>query len=260
MSLRLSQSCTFEGEVIGDTIVSLGVGCWIGPGVRFTGGGIIKFGDYCKVHNNTVINTGGPKGRVEFGHNCWIGERSVLDGTGQLLAGNNIGVGIASQLYSHISHGDVMAGCKFNSRKPLEICDDAWFVGQCLVSPVFIGERVVVLLGSTVTKDLQDNRVYAGVPAVDITHKTGAPWGITTDAERLEMFEKHVSDWASFGGDVSKIRGCVGLPDGFENDDITYFDVSTMKYVPRRTIDEISFMEFLVSYKARFVPILKQKE
>jgi acetyltransferase-like isoleucine patch superfamily enzyme len=128
-------------KVSPDVTLVLGDYVSIGPGVRIIGEGTVKFGDYSKIHGGCFISVPHPHSIVQFGCNTWIGERSVLDGRGRLIASHNVGVGIGSHLYTHIAHGDVMAGCKFMSEKPLNIGMDAWFVGQCLVSPVEVGER-----------------------------------------------------------------------------------------------------------------------
>jgi thiamine monophosphate synthase len=46
-----------------------------------------------------------------------------------------------------------------------------WFVGHCIVSPINAKDKSMALVGSVVTKDMDENKIYAGSPAKDITEK-----------------------------------------------------------------------------------------
>lgn len=191
---------------------------------------------------------------MEFGCNTWIGERAVLDGTGGIIASHNVGVGIAAQLYSHIAHGDVMAGCRFMSEKKLTIGKDAWFVGHCLVSPIDVGERSLAMLGSTITKDMLPNTIYAGVPAKDMTNKMGRPWVERSGDERLTIFNAHLSEYMILNQLSSlPIVGVTEFPIAM-HDDVTYFNVMTRTYTKRLSNNEVNFMNWITSWRGRFVP------
>ena len=112
--------------------VELGDHVYIGPNVKILPGNL-KIGDYSKIHDGVYIN---PKKHILLGHLAWIGQNSILDGTGGITAGNFLGVGIGSSLYSHIRHGDILEGSLYEKDKELIIEDDVWFVGMCLVSPI----------------------------------------------------------------------------------------------------------------------------
>ena len=235
--------------------LELGDNVYIGPGVRIIGTGVVRFGDYSKIHQGCFINSADK--HIIFGHNTWIGERTVLDGTGGITAGNNVGVGIASHLYSHIAHGDVMAGCRYMSSKELVVGDDAWFVGQCLVSPVTVGSKSLAMLGSTITKDMLPNHTYAGVPAVDITHKVGAPWKDVTPGEKLRMFSEHLLEFAkqstNHASYATKIEPVAEFPTQMSLQK-SYFNVVSRTYTKRRTVAEIEFMKWFTTWRGRFTP------
>ena len=249
------------GTVIsGDVKVSPGVTLELGndvcisPGVRIVGKGIVRFGDYSKIHAGCFISVPEPDSVVEFGCNTWIGERSVLDGRGGLHASHNVGVGIASHLYSHIAHGDTMGGCRFKSEKPLIIGNDAWFVGQCLVSPVNVGEKSMAMLGSTITRDMEPNTIYAGVPAKDMTEKMGRPWEERPLGERLNMFNEHLQTYMRETGQYDlPIVGVTEFP-AMRDSSITYFNVATRTYTKRTTYEERNFMRWFTSWRGRFLP------
>lgn len=256
MSKQFGKGCFVGNDLIMSPNAKLILGdhVHIGLGVRIIGEGTVRFGDYSKVHAGCFITVPHPWSVIEFGCNTWIGERSVLDGRGCLRASDNIGVGIASHLYTHIAHGDTMAGCKFMSEKPLNIGKDAWFVGQCLVSPVKVGERSIAMLGSTITKDMLPNTIYAGVPAKDMTEKMGRPWNERPILERLTLFDQRVKEFCRLHQRQS--INVVGV-DNFSipiHDEVSYFNVVTRTYTKKLLPDEVEFMLWLTSWKGRFTP------
>ena len=53
--------------------------------------------------------------------------------------------------------------------KPVKIGHNCWIGGRSVINPgVTIGDNVVIASGAVVTKDVPDNAVVAGVPAVII--------------------------------------------------------------------------------------------
>lgn len=250
-------------EISHDVFVSphvdlvLGDATYLGPGVHIIGEGRVEFGDYCKVHAGCFINAGAG-GWVKFGHNCWFGEQTVLDGAGGLTGGNNVGAGIGSQLYTHIAHGDTIEGCRFESRKGMTLEDDVWFVGQCFVSPVHAGAKSVALLGSVITKDMEPNHIYAGNPAADITDKVGAPWIVRSSEEKLSMLNQRFDQYCELFPDRAEIarrsiKVVVEYPESMQPD-VTYFNVASRRYTKRFSDAEWRFMSWLTSYKGRFMP------
>lgn len=240
-----------------DVDLSIGDGSYVGPGVHIVGSGRVTFGDYCKIHAGSFINVG-TGGWVTFGHNCWFGEQTVLDGAGGLTGGNNIGAGIGSQLYSHIAHGDTIEGCLFESKNEMMLEDDVWFVGQCFVSPVRAGSKSVALLGSVITKDMHANRVYGGNPAQDITDRIGPAWVERTAQEKYVMLCRRFEEYCSIFPDQAfrarkAIVPCTEYPTDMDPN-VTYFNVTRRRYTKRSTEDEWRFMSWLISYRGRFIP------
>jgi hypothetical protein len=126
---------------------------------------------------------------------------------------------------------------------------DVWFVGHCIISPVNIGERSMALVGSVITHDMKPNRVYAGVPAVDVTDKFGPQFeecGVEQKARRLtELFNAFYSSMPQYR-DRLKV---VTTPDDFD-DRFICFDVSTRTYTKRYDPAEYSFLR-------KYVPLVK---
>ena len=86
-----------------------------------------------------------------IGHNCWIGPYCILDSLGgRLNLGNNVGVGAHSRLWSHMKFGDRLAGCRWYRMGSLDIGDDVWFVGHCIVTPIKAAARSMLMVGVAV--------------------------------------------------------------------------------------------------------------
>lgn len=170
--IELGVGITLEAGVhIKSRRVKLGDFCYIGELVKIL---VPEFelGDYTKLHAFSFCHGDLP---MSIGRNCWIGGGVVLDSNGGLEIQDGVGIGSHSQLWTHIRFGDIVQGCRFHSAKRMTVGRDAWLVGHCLVSPVSIGERSMAMLGSVITRDMLPNRVYAGVPAQDVTDKIGGP-------------------------------------------------------------------------------------
>lgn len=212
-----------------------------------------SLGDYGKIHHHTNVHGASP---CKIGHNAWIGQYSLLDSTGGISIGDNCGIGAHSQLWSHIKYGDTLAGCRFNSVKPLVVGKDVWFVGHSIVSPVTVNDKAMVLVGSVVTRDLAYNSIYAGSPAVDITPKVGPPFMEIPIHEKMNNMQKYLEDFRSVSLlDISSLRIVEEAPSKFDKD-ITYFIVATRQYTKNRTEVEIAFIKYLLPEKAKFTPLI----
>lgn len=247
----IEPSATIRG-ISGDADnVEIGDNTYIGSNVQIICDNI-KIGDYCKIHHHTNIHGYKP---CSIGHNAWIGQYCIIDTIGGVTIGNNCGIGAHSQLWSHIKYGDTLEGCRFLSDSPLEIGNDVWFVGHCIVSPVKAADKSMALVGSVVTRDMESNHIYAGSPAKDLTEKIGPPFmEVSVEhkyhkmCEYLEQFEIQTQ---------SKEHNIVIVkdPTGFI-DDKSCFSVSDRVYTKRLTEPEQMFIKFLLPAKGKFVPFL----
>lgn len=205
--------------------LSIGENVIFGENVRIVGGpnSTLKIGSFTKIHNNCLILA---RGTLNIGEACWFGERTVIDGTGVTKIGNFVGVGIGSSLYSHIEHGDVLEGSNYRSNGKLVIGDDAWLVGQCLVSPVNIGKKSMAMLGSVVVKDMLPGHVYGGNPAKDITDKVMSPWTDRAPYSKTDYLRSVINKF-SFSDRVMVVTE---WPDSI-NESCVYYNVSERKYI-----------------------------
>jgi acetyltransferase-like isoleucine patch superfamily enzyme len=204
--------------------------------------------DYSKVHHHTNFHGTKP---LRIGYNCWIGQYTIIDSMGGTTMGNNCGIGAHSQLWSHIMFGDTMEGCRFKSEAPLQIRNDVWFVGHCIVSPITAEDRSMALTGSVVTKDMKYNEIYAGTPAKSVSDKMGNQFKPVSIEEKMTKMNAYLNEW---GGDKSKIKIMTSHHDSDIENDISYFNVAERTYTKKQTDQEISFMKFLLPYRAKFIP------
>ena len=207
-----------------------------------------EIGDYCKIQHHTNIHGYKP---CKIGHNAWIGQYCIIDSIGGTTIGNNCGIGAHSQLWSHIKYGDTLEGCKYLSDSPLDIGNDVWFVGHCIISPIKAEDKSMALVGSVVTKNMQYNRIYAGSPAKDITEKVGTPFSQVTIEDKLNKMKSYLNN---FDSNVNIIKIVESISEFDYNNSITYFDVSTRTYTKKSSVQEISFMKYLLPDKAKFTP------
>lgn len=212
----------------------------------------LEIGDYVSIHHGSVLHGE----TIRIGHNCWIGHYCILDGHGGLLSiGNNVGIGAQSQLWSHISFGDTLNGCRFNSHDSLVIEDDVWFVGHCIVTPITAREKSMLMVGGTVTKDMEANHVYAGSPARDRTDVFGPQFSETSETQRVEVFRKLVEQYAEQAADTQFIQiwDSTSRPEAAQYGH-TLFAPGTRQYIPTYSERETQFMRFLLYDKAKFIP------
>lgn len=205
-----------------------------------------SIGDYCKIHHDTNIHGYKP---CKIGHNAWIGQFSIIDSIGGMTIGNNCGIGAHSQLWSHIKYGDTLEGCRFLSEKEMNVGNDVWFVGHCIVSPIVAKDKSMAMVGSVITKDMEFNTIYAGSPAKEISSKIGFQFNGISIERKLELMEKYLVE-----SNCKNIK-VVASNDSFDFDDeISYFDVSTRTYTKKGTENEIKFMKFLLPDRGKFTP------
>lgn len=226
--------------------ISLGDQVYIGDHVQIICDDF-AIGDYAKIHHHTNIHGYLP---CHIGHNAWVGQYTIIDSIGGVEIGNNCGIGAHSQLWSHIKYGDTLEGCRFLSEGKLTIGHDVWFVGHCIVSPIVAENKAMALAGSVVTQNMKANEIYAGSPAISISHKIGHQFQSVGIAEKYEKMLAYLTDF----GRSSSIQ-IVKHPEAVNFDDeISYFDVSTRQYTKTQSASEVAFMKFLLPEKAKFVP------
>ncbi len=122
----------------------------------------------CRIRENAKVIC--PE-RFECGEHVWIGEGSILDASGGLKIGDHTSIGLYVLVWSHSSY---LANVTLNNiiesplieRKPTSIGKGCFIAGPSVIYPgITIGDRVVVLPMTVVTKDVPSNCIVAGAPA-----------------------------------------------------------------------------------------------
>jgi len=231
----------------------------IGDGVIFhnnitINADIFEIGDYGTIYDYCFFP--GP-GTLRIGHNFWLGASSIVDSKGGAYIANNVGIGPHSQLWTHMIYGDVMAGCRFHSVKRLEIEDDVWLVGHCLVSPVKIGARSLAMLGSVITRDMKVDHCYAGVPTQDITERIGPQFKDNPVPKRVVYLQKRLAEFAHIHkeeriDDFVKIVTTPGQMPSVDGN-IIVFNVADRTYTKHGTHLEHELIRFLLP-DVKFIP------
>lgn len=228
--------------------IVIGDHCYIGENVQIICDDF-SLGDYSKIQHDTNVHGYKP---CHIGHNAWIGQYSIIDSIGGTTIGNNCGIGAHSQIWSHIKYGDTLEGCRFLSEKEMNIGNDVWFVGHCIVSPIVAMDKSMAMAGSVVTKDMNYNEIYAGAPAKSISDKVGYQFVDVSVEDKFIGLQGLLKEW---NGDASRIKIVMSEEEIQPDSDITYFNVSNRTYTKRRSEEEISFMKFLLPAKGKFVPL-----
>lgn len=228
--------------------IFIGDNCYIGDNVQIICDDF-SIGDYSKIQHDTNIHGYLP---CKIGHNAWIGQFTIIDSIGGMTIGNNCGIGAHSQLWSHIKYGDTLEGCRFLMEKPMNIGNDAWFVGHCIVSPINAADKSMAMVGSVITKDMAFNEIYAGSPAQSISSKIGNQFLEVNIEDKFIKMNEYLN---KFNPNINNIKIVKSFDNiDIDNDQVTYFNVDTRTYTKRQSKEEINFMKFLLPEKAKFIP------
>ncbi len=276
--VKIDPSCIFDKITQESTKgkFSFGDNCIIHENCRFYfSDADFSMGDYGTIHNNTFLT--GYK-NCKFGHNCWIGQNSIINATDNLTVGNNCGIGAYSKIWTHAAWGELLLGCKiavgipdFDSKSgAVSIGDDFWGIGQITISPgVKIGNKVIALTNSLITKDIPDNTIVGGIPAKPIP--IDGDFRAYKELSELEKY-KMIKEFAELFSKIYNIKilfddslRIIKLGNeeieihcdsntGKDNKSTTYFDVIKRTYTKKHNVLEKELMKFILSYKARFTP------
>jgi acetyltransferase-like isoleucine patch superfamily enzyme len=129
---------------------------------------VFSIGKRTIIEDNTIINNG--IGDVIIGDNTMITSNGMI--IGPVKIGSNVTSGIGTYIVA-LTHNfeDVTIPIKQQgvSGTPIEIEDDVWIGGNCMIlQGVKLGRHSLVGAGSVVTKDVPPYTIVAGNPAKPI--------------------------------------------------------------------------------------------
>jgi acetyltransferase-like isoleucine patch superfamily enzyme len=244
-AVRIGKNVTIEVDKF-----SIGDGVLIKDNVVIEGPEV-SIGDYTVIGKGVEISG---KSTCKIGMSSWLGQGSLIDASGVVEIGNGVGIANACQLWTHMRFGDTLQGCRFDWRKSARIDDDVYIGGNVLIGPIHAAKKSAALLGSVVTKDLAENRVYAGVPAIDVTERTGPHFEEVPTEEKLRRMLSELAKFRERDREGDAIQIVRDWP-ATMYPDVSYFNVATRQYTKRLTDVEIRFMLFLLT-PIKFYPLV----
>jgi len=246
LGVRVEPGVVIRGKGGPAKRVYLGDFSYIGQGTKIFAPEFI-LGDYTKLNERTFGHGVNP---LRIGRNCWFGGNVVLDSMGGLDIDDNVGIGAGSQLWTHVQFGDIVEGSRFFSSRYMHIGKDAWFVGHCLVSPVKVEPRAMALLGSVVTSDMLENRIYGGSPAKDLSEKVGYQFESRTVEQKAAVLNRLISEFGASQPALAEQLRCVTAYPEQPETGVTYFNVSDRTYLRQNSEAEVVFLK-------TYVPLVK---
>jgi len=231
-----------------------------------------RAGDYCVLHHNMNVYDYCP---VTMGHNCWFGQETIINSRRSVIMGNNVRVGMRSQIWTHSASGELIEGTQLFSEKEVIIEDDVWLNGTVIVAPgLRLSSYSVVMTGSVLTKSTERYHVYAGVPAKDITEKI-TPYITPSLEEKFNLMSKFIESFIDlfphYQDKVFLVKNPNIIPSNIPDKNAiiffkdannifkckrnSVFDIKTKKYNKVRSQIEIDFIQTNLGHNARFIPI-----
>lgn len=104
---------------------------------------------------------------IKIGNNCVINPRTLLDGRGGLIIGNNVDIARETNIWTMQHDVNDTNHCAVSA--PVVIEDYVWIASRVTILPgVKIGRGAVIATGAVVTRDVPSMSIVAGVPAKKI--------------------------------------------------------------------------------------------
>ena len=107
-----------------------------------------KIGKGLVIKNNVIIKS---PWNLIIGDHCWLGEACWIDNLDRVVIGNNVCISQGALLLTE---------------------DGAWIGAKTVVCPgVRVHRNAILTVGSIATKDMEENGIYQGNPAVRIRER-----------------------------------------------------------------------------------------
>lgn len=123
-----------------------------------------KIGKGLVIKNNVVIKS---PWNLTVGDDCWLGEDCWIDNLDKVCIGNNVCISQGALLLTG-NHDYTVSSMPYrNGAITLE--DGAWIGAKAVVCPgVTVHRNAILTVGSVATKEMEENGIYQGNPAVRV--------------------------------------------------------------------------------------------
>ena len=126
-----------------------------------------KIGKGLCIKNNVTIKF---PWKLVVGDDCWIGEGVWIDNLDKVTIGNNVCLSQGALLLT--GNHDYKKPSMPYRNAPITIEEGAWIGARATVCPGVTAHRNSILtVGGTATKDMDENGIYQGTPAVKIRER-----------------------------------------------------------------------------------------
>ena len=132
-----------------------------------------KMGDACRIGYGVTLHRehGHSEGTIKVGNNVLLADNVKIDYSGAVVIQDYVWISDSVHIHTHIHPVSSSKRCtndSFSETTSVLICEGAWIGDSSIILPSchYIGRNSIVGAGSVVTKDIPDDSVYAGNPAV----------------------------------------------------------------------------------------------
>lgn len=126
-----------------------------------------KIGKGLIIKNNVIIKS---PWNLVVGDDCWIGENVWIDNLDKVTISSNVCISQGAMLLTG-NHDYTVYNMPYRNA-PIRVEDGAWIGAQSVVCPgVIVHQNAILTVGSVATKDLEENGIYQGNPAVKIRER-----------------------------------------------------------------------------------------
>lgn len=123
----------------------------------------LGFGKETSIYDSSMV-----LGSVKAGNSCWIGPYTVLDGSGGLVIGNYCTISVGAHIYTHDNVRQTLSSGRIAiEREPVTIGNNVYIGPNAVITKgIRIGNNCVIAAFALVNKDVPDNSIVMGQPAV----------------------------------------------------------------------------------------------
>ena len=121
-----------------------------------------KIGKGLVIKNNVIIKS---PWNLVVGDDCWLGENCWIDNLDKVFIGSNVCISQGALLLTG-NHDYTISSMPYRNAA-INIEDGAWIGAKTTVCPgVTVRRNAILTVGSVATKDMEENGIYQGNPAV----------------------------------------------------------------------------------------------